>query len=86
MINKPTIKIGEYRYTEEIELEEDNRKIFHFAKAPGEAETILHHTPYEHLSREDFSKYVVFHIANGRWPGRRATGNWRKELLDELVT
>lgn len=81
------IEINGYTLRHEEDVEEDNVKIWHFAKAPGESsETTLHHTPYEHLSQDDFAKYVAYHKKHGKWPGSHPKRtNWNRESLGQLI-
>ena len=65
------IKIDGYTLTQEEELEEDNRKIFHFMTPPNGKEVFVDHTPYEWLSHNEFQVYVDFHKAHGRFPSRK---------------
>ncbi len=65
------IEVDGYKLTQEEELEEDNRKIFHFITPPDGKETFVDHTPYEWLSRDMFQVYVNFHKQFGRFPSRK---------------
>lgn len=65
------IEVDGYTLTQEEELEEDNRKIFHFITPPNGKEVFVDHTPYEWLSRDMFQVYVDFHKQYGRFPSRK---------------
>ena len=69
--NAHDFEVDGYKLTQEEELEEDNRKIFHFMTPPDGKETFVDHTPYEWLSRDMFQVYVDFHKAHGRFPSRK---------------
>jgi len=80
------INVGEYKLEQREEREDDNVKIWHTATTPDGKRVVLPHTPYEHLTKNDFAKYVAFHKKHGRFPkrGEVGTGNLDKQDLNKL--
>ena len=60
-----------YQYRDEVDYEEDNRKIWHYGKAPGEDWTIIDRSPYAPIDDIAWPLYVDFHKKNGRWPTQK---------------
>lgn len=57
-----------YRYREEVDYEEDNSKIWHYVKSPGEEWTYIDRSPYAQMDDFAWELYKDFHKKNGRWP------------------
>ena len=57
-----------YRYRDEVDYEEDNSKIWHYCKAPGEDWTVVDRSPYKEMDDFAWELYKDFHKKNGRWP------------------
>lgn len=57
-----------YRYRTETDYEEDNSKIWHYGKAPGDDWMVIDRSPYAEMDDTAWSLYVDFHKKNGRWP------------------
>jgi len=57
-----------YRYREEVDYEEDNSKIWHYVKSPGEEWTYIDRSPYAPMDDFAWELYKDFHKKNGRWP------------------
>ena len=61
-----------YRYREEVDYEEDNSKIWHYVKAPGEDEwTVVDRSPYAPVDQLAWDLLKNFHKMVGRWPNQR---------------
>ena len=88
LVERYQFEIDGYGYYEYDDVEEDNIKTWHIITPPGGKETALHHTPYEHLSKEDVTKYVEFHKKYDRFPqyGEFGGGNLSKDQLHKLET
>ena len=59
-----------YSYRDEIDYEEDNSKIWHYGKAPGEDWEVIDRSPYREMDDFAWDLYVGFHKDNGRWPNQ----------------
>ncbi len=83
------IEVDGYTLRQEEELEEDNRKIFHFITPPGGKETHIDHSPYEWLGSDTIRPYIEFHKEHGRFPSRRdinSRGPLHNDDMDQLLT
>jgi hypothetical protein len=56
--------------TEETDHEDDNVKIFHWISDIDGEQTMIDHSPYEHIDRETFARYCKFFEKHGRFPSR----------------
>ena len=64
--------IDGYQYREERDrdFDDDNEKIWHYAKAPGEDWTVIDRTPYAEMGDVAWELYKDFHKKHGRWPNK----------------
>lgn len=70
-----SITFGRFTMREKIDLEEDNRKIFHEVYENGKYIDFLDHSPYEMICERVFVAYISFYIKYGRFPTRRDNPN-----------
>ncbi len=70
-----------YRYRTETDYEEDNSKIWHYGKAPGEDWMVIDRSPYAPMDQVAWPLYVDFHKKNGRWPTQQES--YRIEELEQ---
>lgn len=54
----------------DVDVEEDNIKLFQYITTPDGKEHWLDHTPYRRVTKADFELYVAFYKKHGRFPER----------------
>jgi len=81
----------EFYLEQEIEEEEDNRKIFYTAVRKSDKERfIIHWSPYSYISQDDFRMIVELQLFNCRdvhihkTAGYRISVNWDSDSLKKL--
>jgi len=69
----------DHDYTYEVEHEDDNRKIWHYATDPSGQTTIIDFSPYDHMSVDTFKKWIKL----GK-PKRQDSGPLNKKQIDYM--
>ena len=78
-----------FKLKQELDVEPDNRKIFHYITDLTGKQHWLDHDPYEWLDREALEAYVKFFKARGRFPTRddvKAHGPLDNTTIKRLVS
>ena len=59
-----------FKWREEEDREEDNRKLFNYITTPDGKEHWIDRSPYDPMTNKDFQKYVAYYKEHGKFPKR----------------
>lgn len=66
-----TLSYEGYKLRQDVQLDDDNAKIFHYITPAGGKEVSVDHDPYEDMSQKAFENQVEFHKNWGRFIERK---------------
>jgi hypothetical protein len=78
--SRPEFEINGWKYDYDIDVEDDNRKIWHIAISPEGKRINIDFSPYERMDRATFNLWLKL----GR-PNRQSSGSLDREKLEKMA-